>query len=326
MTDSQAKLFFKKVALQDQAFLEEKLRRFPQEVVGYSFPILYMWSAIYHYEWALCLDGTILISCKSPADGKRHFLQPVGDFGPDSQSQLRALIRKADYPVRIFGVGADFFLRHPDFITGFEIENDPGTANYLYRATDLAELPGKFYAKKRNLIAQAARVYAWDVHPLTGADIPACLEILKRMEENNTDGEHPAMQGDEAPVLMTALADYTRLGLQGVLLRVAGEPAAFSIYDRTTPDMAAIHFEKADRRFKGLYQVINAETARVIAAAGIPFVNREEDLGLPGLRQAKSSYGPVRHIASCMLVSKPSAGQAVPEVAESVSERNKGTA
>lgn len=314
-------LFFKKITLQDKDFLEEKLRRFPQEIVGYSFPILYMWSAIYNYEWALCADDTVLISCRAPADGNRHFLQPIGPFDPSCQTQLREIISRTDYPVRFFGVSAEFLRQHPNFLTGFEIENDPGSSNYLYRTTDLADLPGKFYAKKRNLIAQAKRLYEWSVHPLTTADIPACLQLLKHMEEQNTDGLHPAMQGDEAPVLMKALLHYAELGLQGVLLRIAGEPVAFSIYDMTTPEMAAIHFEKADRHYKGLYQVINHETAQIIAATGVPFINREEDLGLPGLRQAKTSYGPIRNISSCLLTARLGAGAAEQPTQETAKSR-----
>ena len=77
-----------------------------------------------------------------------------------------------------------------------------------------------------------------------------------------------------------------------MLVRVAGRPAAFSIFDRLGPSAAVVLFERARRSEKGLYQVINQETARVIAARGFTVINREEDLGDAGLRQAKLSYYP----------------------------------
>jgi hypothetical protein len=77
------------------------------------------------------------------------------------------------------------------------------------------------------------------------------------------------------------------------MIRVGGEPVAFSIFERQNLDTAVVHFEKALREFKGLYQMINRETARAIAAAGYHLINREEDLNRPGLRQAKLSYFPL---------------------------------
>ena len=70
--------------------------------------------------------------------------------------------------------------------------------------------------------------------------------------------------------------------------------SAFSIFDRLGPSTAVVYFERALRSRKGLYQVVNQETARVLVRQGYDFINREEDLGDPGLRQAKESYSPLR--------------------------------
>ena len=72
-----------------------------------------------------------------------------------------------------------------------------------------------------------------------------------------------------------------------------GRAAAFSIYEPISPTTIAIHFERALRSYKGLYQVINWETAKVAAAQGFELINREEDLGDEGLRDAKMSYHPI---------------------------------
>jgi hypothetical protein len=85
---------------------------------------------------------------------------------------------------------------------------------------------------------------------------------------------------------------------------VNGRPVAFSIYEAISPTTVAIHFERALRSYKGLYQVINWETAQVIARQEYEFINREEDLGDPGLRDAKRSYNPVKLIPAYELTFK----------------------
>ena len=77
------------------------------------------------------------------------------------------------------------------------------------------------------------------------------------------------------------------------MIRVQGRPVAFAIAERQNDDTAVVHFEKALRAYKGLYQMINRETARMLVADGFHLINREEDLDRPGLRQAKLSYFPL---------------------------------
>ena len=90
-----------------------------------------------------------------------------------------------------------------------------------------------------------------------------------------------------------------------VAIRIDGELAAFALWEPSGGGMAIVHFERALRRFKGLYQVVNQETARAIRQAGFTLINREEDVGNPGLRQAKESYFPLRLQPSITLTLKP---------------------
>jgi hypothetical protein len=97
----------------------------------------------------------------------------------------------------------------------------------------------------------------------------------------------------ELKVLEFVLSHFEELDVKGVVLCVDNHPVAFSIYEELNPNTAVIHFEKADREYKGMYQLINRETAKIICNAGYEFINREEDLGIVGLRQAKHSYFPI---------------------------------
>ena len=163
----------------------------------------------------------------------------------------------------------------------------------MYAARDLAELPGRRYAGKRNLIAQAARLYTLSVEPLDPAGPGACLDVGDDIAARRAT-EVGLTLAQETEALRCALRSFSALGLQGVLVRIDGAPAAFSIFDRLASDTAVVMFERARRSAKGLYQVVNREAARILLAQGFALVNREEDLGDPGLRKAKLSYHPLR--------------------------------
>jgi hypothetical protein len=85
-----------------------------------------------------------------------------------------------------------------------------------------------------------------------------------------------------------------------VLIRVDDAVSAFAIGDRLTPDMGVLMFEKAFSGIKGLYQYLDRACARRFFD-GLAFINKESDMGIPGLRQAKRSYHPVAISKSCML-------------------------
>ena len=167
------------------------------------------------------------------------------------------------------------------------------SANYVYDAADLATLAGRRFSGKRNLIAQASRLHSWSVEPLDPGRADQCLGVADDIAAGRTTEAAVTLE-QETQALECALSFFAPLGLQGLVLRVAGRPAAFSIFDRLNPTTAVVLFERARRDQKGLYQVINRETARVIQASGYSLINREEDLGDPGLRKAKLSYQPTR--------------------------------
>ena len=97
------------------------------------------------------------------------------------------------------------------------------------------------------------------------------------------------------------MANFFELKLSGVAIRIDGKIEAISVYEQMSPDTVVVHYEKGAPDYDGVYKAINAETAKLIQK-GFKFVNREPDMGLPGLRKAKMSYRPhhmveVYHIA-----------------------------
>lgn len=283
---------FHPILLDCQEELDRFLRRYPQSLCGYTFASLISWAEVFHYEYFFLDQKTMLISTTLAEGEDRHLLQPEGEFSIDCQKKLLQLLKAMDSPMTISGVTDGFLQRHSAFCSHFSVKTDRAMANYVYRVQDLATLAGRRYAKKRNLIAQADSLYSWSVEPLGEGCREDCCHILS---ESAAPVEKPAVINleDERKALKFMMDNLRKLNQQGCLIRVEGRPAAFSIWEELRPNMADVHFEKAIRSYKGLYQLINRECARQILQAGYAFVNREDDLDLEGLRQTKLSYYPV---------------------------------
>jgi hypothetical protein len=277
---------FTPITLAHQELLEAFLRRYPQQLSMYTFASLFGWSVIHHYSWTIVEKDTLLISFIDDITGNRYLLQPVGALPAALQQQLLAEASVLNYPLKLFEVTKAFLTAFPDFCEHFDIEVDRDRSNYLYKASDLALLEGRAYERKRNLISQVDKVYNWTFSSL---EVNHTTELLMELGRNQVPDNH--LQ-NELQVLDTILNHFNALHLTGYMIGIDGKPVAFSIVDHLNPPTKIVFFEKADRHFKGLYQLINRETSKAIYAEGYEWINREDDLGLEGLRDAKMSYHP----------------------------------
>jgi len=288
---------FVPVGLNHRQTLGEFLKRYPQPLSGYTAAVLNAWRSSYHYEWGFAESETLFISCTPDFGSRRHLMQPIGQLSHTLEQRLIKDASELSYPLRIVNVSGAFMKAHPALLEAFSHREDRSFSNYLYRAESLARLRGRKYSKKRNLLSQASGLYSWKCERLNVDRSGACFDVLNAIHEE----ERPEIQGmlaREIDALKFTLTHYGELGQQGLLILVENVPVAFSIFEEISPTTVAVHFERALRRFKGLYQVINQETARVVAEQGYEFINREEDLGDPGLRDAKKSYHPTRIVPS----------------------------
>jgi hypothetical protein len=167
---------------------------------------------------------------------------------------------------------------------------------YIYRTEDLIKLEGRKYHAKRNHIRRFLKDYRYTWRDLTPQDLPQCLEIFDAWAQpHEIDGN---ITGERSAVA-EAVSLLDELGLKGCLVYVEDKPAAFSVAERITPDMVLIHLEKA-RDYPGLYTFINQQFLERDFADTL-WVNRQEDMGIPGLRKAKESYYPERYIQKFMI-------------------------
>jgi hypothetical protein len=153
---------------------------------------------------------------------------------------------------------------------------------------DLRELHGKAYHGKRNLAERFFQSCRPEVRPLTGAAAVDCLHVQEHWLEGQ---RHDPSARDESSALVKALHHFDVLSLHGIGVYVAGALVAFAVGERLNPRTFVEHFEKALPGYTGAYQFLLRAFARSLPE-DVPFLNREQDLGVEGLRRAKQSWHP----------------------------------
>jgi hypothetical protein len=174
--------------------------------------------------------------------------------------------------------------------TEFAIEADRDNWDYVYLVADLIELSGNRYHRKRNHLEQFRKQYAFTYRRLTPDLVGPCQELQDRWcDEKHCD--LVATLRAEARAVKEVLADLEPLGVTGGCLEIEGKLEAFALGERLNEETVVVHIEKANAAFHGLYQAINQQFLEQ-EWSHVRFVNREQDLGVEGLRKAKESYLP----------------------------------
>ncbi len=193
-------------------------------------------------------------------------------------------------PLVIFGLTSQTLPEIQALFPGvFTLENNRDDADYLYRTADFVALAGKRYHKKRNHIAQFSK-YGAVFSEITPNDFDECITFAAE-SYNAKGGYSDASSVAEQYAIHTFFQNFEALELKGSLLRVDGELVAFSIGEPICSNTFGVHIEKADTRFHGAYPAM-AQAFAAHFAMDYTYLNREEDLGIPGLRKSKLSYYP----------------------------------
>lgn len=171
----------------------------------------------------------------------------------------------------------------------FTFERDDETQDYIYLTEDLVRLEGKKYHAKRNHISRFYREYEdTSFRTLDASNISDAMQVV---EEWCVENGYDINNYGEYDVIREALLNFEELHMQGAVLYVDQKPIAMTLGSEISPQCFDINFEKALREYNGSYAVINNEFAKTLTA--YKYINREEDLGLEGLRKAKLSYNPI---------------------------------
>lgn len=279
---------FREVTISDKEWVDELLRRSDYMGGGYCFGNIFIWQ--YGFEEKIArVDDFFVASMgyENPA-----FCFPAGSG--DLRACIEKLMRHAEE------IGVDFVLYGLTnetkaqlellFPGEFSFEEDRDSFDYIYNVEDLATLKGKKYHSKRNHIARFKDNHEWSFEPITRENIAACMQMNRKWCELN-DCETNSDLKKEACAVSLAFEHFFELDFVGGLIRADGQVVAYSIGERLNSNTFITHIEKAYADVQGAYPIINQEFTGY-AAAEYQYINREEDMGAPGLRKAKLSYKP----------------------------------
>lgn len=300
---------FKLLEPSDFSTLKPFFQRLPYSLCEYSLPSIVTWRDVDEFAVRFAIeDGTLLMTADNGADAEHNHMAlplPADRFEPE---RLHALTLELGFP-RLDFVPEEYVAAHgiEALSRFFEVAENTDFEDYVYRTEDLAELQGRNYAKKRNLIHQFETEYLEQhrvrVEPITPANAEECLEFVDAWcLERDCEGEDKPLMACEKQATINGLEEFERLELSGILVRLDGAVSGIGVRAPLNEKMGVLHFEKAFMEHKGLYQYLDRECARRLFLGRDELINKESDMGLDGLRQTKRSYFPSSRVRCYKLV------------------------
>lgn len=280
-------LQYQSLTLEHAPLVKEYLDRYPRESCDYSLANLFTWGKIYNNQFCVHEDKLIIVNPLY-----QYVCFPLGEeISPEFLADI-VIQSRATFPdAELILVPEDYLLTHPGLHRYFEVEDNRSWADYIHSIDRLVELKGKKLAKKKNLISQFIRTYPdYHVLPIYPSHKEEILQFTRDWrKERDVEG---IFLNSEYTAIQNSFDMWEELPMTGLIICHEHHVYAYSIFSPLTTDMVAEHYEKFDPDKKGSAQIINWETARYLKANGYSWLNREQDLGLEGLRHAKLSYDP----------------------------------
>lgn len=279
---------FKPVELQDREIFEKYLRDDPPGISELTFTNLFMWQHRYHPQWAQW-EKTLLIIFY-PDDSTPFGLPPVGTGNKSvSTGILFDKLDKLTTEAKICRASESFVNNYvnPD---RYEWVEDRDNSDYVYSTRDLIELAGRKYHRKKNHLNRFLKNHQFEYFELNLELVECFIDMQEEWCQMKECVESPGLLSEDYAV-HKALTHYEYLCFKGGAIKMDGKIEAFSLGEKLNNDTVVIHIEKANPDIPGLYAAINQLFCKN-AWAEIDYINREQDIGLEGLRRAKKSYHP----------------------------------
>lgn len=290
---------FRQPLISDREKINQTLSHVRQTGCEFCFGNIFIWAPIYGAEISTCKHFLI---CRS-TDEKPSYSIPKGD-GDFTQciDNLKEEALSEGNPFELYGITDENRLEIENLMPGrFVFTEHRNSFDYLYSREELAELSGKKYHGKRNHISYFCNNFDWKYEEIDSSNMDECFSMNEKWESENKD--KPGDLTLEEIAIRRAFDNYSALDFKGGLIRANGEIVAYTMGERLNDNTFCTHFEKAFASVRGAYPMINREFARN-TLNDYDFINREEDMGIEGLRKAKLSYCPVTLIKKYRAVEK----------------------
>ena len=293
-------------SIDDLDWVRACLAASPKRACDYNFINILGWSQAYGVKIARW-EGFLLTQLKGLCGS---YLWPVGPG--DERDALEALTAHAaerGCPLRLAAVTAEDAAKLEAWYPGrFTITENRDSFDYCYDIEKMCTLAGKKLHNKRNHINRFLENNEgnWTFQPLTPDQLDECRVMDSQWRLQVQDREEEIDASAETHALRSAEENFEALGMDGGVLRVYGEVVAFTMGSLLTPDTYNVNFEKAYGELQGAYPMVAREFARLIHEKypSVRYLNREDDMGLEGLRRAKESYYPDLMVEKYIAIAK----------------------
>ncbi len=281
-------LEFRTAAVDDIPAIKEIFNSFNEVSCELSAVNLILWQK--QFGFSFCIEDGVLYT-KNCIDSKVSFGIPFSHDMPLAIARLKEYCKNENIPLALFGAqGERMYILKQQMHDMFAFEAKRDSFEYIYNRESLAELSGKKYHSKRNHISSFKKKYNWSYETLNDENKVDALEMLNDWYSLNKDKEDDFMLSEKQG-LEKILSSQLIPEVKGGVLRVDGEVVAFTLGCEISKEIFDVNIEKALTDFDGAYAMINQQFVSN-ELCGYKYVNREEDMGLEGLRKAKLSYRP----------------------------------
>ncbi|WP_291633911.1 phosphatidylglycerol lysyltransferase domain-containing protein [Clostridium sp.] len=289
-------MIFKKLSLEDKNTIDKYISPYKFLSCEYSFTSLYIWKDACDVQYTIYNQALILK--KKDFDGNYHFMQPLGYESEELGDIIDNLkkYREENNMKYLFKDLDESFIEEFNVLlnekNGFYIKEDRDNFDYLYEAKKLMTLSGKKLHSKKNHYNAFIKNYNYEVVEITDERVinDVVVASQKWYDEIN---EKDIKLYYELLAIKDIINNMNLLNLKGVAVYVDGKVAAFSIGESLNEKLAIIHIEKGDRNINGIYSFI-AKALIDKCFNNAEIINREQDLGIDGLRKSKMSYYPLK--------------------------------
>lgn len=282
---------------QDKELYDRFLLRWGERGCEYNFANLFLWGR----QKATLNQGNLAFFCQF--NRRSVYLFPLGENLKPTLDAIISDAHKRGIPCRLTGLtNADRALLEQWYPGQFYFQPDRDSFDYIYSIDALAELKGKKLQRKRNHCNRFRLLHpGCTTAPITEENTPAVLAMLDKWYAHQQETNPTASFRLEQTAITKALRCRKALEMEGLLLMDKGQIIAMTMGSRLNSDTFDVHFEKALDGYDGAYAMINREFARHLKEKypEVKWLNREDDLGLEGLRKAKLSYYPDRLVEKC---------------------------
>jgi hypothetical protein len=281
-------LEFRRAEHSDISHIRAFFDTFKEYSCEFSAVNLIIWQQ--YFDFKFCIDDGVLYS-KNSFDGSTSFGIPFAKDMPAAIEKINEYCEKEGIKPAFFcGQGERLDLLNEQMPNSYKYIEKRDSFEYIYESENLATLSGKKYHSKRNHISSFKKKYQWSYEPLCNDNVKDVLIMLNKWYRENALKINSSMD-IEREGLNKILSDLKLPGVRGGVLYVDGQVVAFTLGCEISKEVFDVNIEKALSDYDGAYAMINQQFV-INELIDYKYINREDDMGIEGLRKAKLSYKP----------------------------------